>query len=108
MYNIIFFAKLEIQKRRDVFLDNYSKLEDILETETLSGYFVSARIITPDDQDHIQRTVGRKDKARIVLQKISGALSAGLSGGFEDLLSIIETHGNQDSKRLADLIHRQL
>lgn len=73
----------------------------------LLGHFVSARIISIDDLDHIQNLVGR-EKARFVLTKISSGLNAGLSGSFEDLLSIMEKHGNQDSKRLADTIRKQL
>lgn len=91
-----------------MFLEFYSKLEAVLEAEALSGHFVTARIISTDDQDCIQKLPVKKDKARFILQKISGALSSELSGSFEDLLSIMETHGNQDSKRLADLIRKQL
>ena len=79
-----------------------------MEAEALSGHFITARIISTDDQDRIQKFLASKDKARFVLQKISSALSSELSGSFEDLLSIMETHGNQDSKRLVDLIRKQL
>ena len=84
----------------------YDKLMNVLDVANLSKYFVAARIISIDDVDVINKTFEQDKRAHIVLSVVSHSLEAGFSGMFDDMLSIMETHGNQTNQELTREMQR--
>ena len=95
-------------KMLEVFTDHYSKLQNILPINNLSGHFVSERIITFEEEQVIQQTVVQSQAASIVLRKIANSLKAGHTRSFDKLLSIMKDHGGLSCEELANQIRGEL
>lgn len=90
---------------KNVFTDNYSKLCNTLtDIEGLLKYFVQEKLIKTEDQDEINALVKTSEKVQKLLKHIAGPLEAGDSKGFYTLLDVMEKHGVQATKDLADLM----
>ena len=90
---------------KNVFTDNYSNLCNTLtDIEGLLKYFVQEKLIKTEDQDEINALVKTPEKVQKLLKHIAGPLEAGDSKGFYTLLDVMEKHGVQATKDLADLM----
>ena len=90
-------------KEHDVFTENYAKFcSTLTDIENLLPYFVQEKIIKPEDQDDIKISAKTQDKVKNLLKHIAGPLQAGDSKGFYTMLSIMENHGVQATKDLAE------
>ena len=90
-------------KENDVFTENYSNFCNILtDIENLLQYFVQEKIIKPEDQDDIKIPAKTQDKVKNLLKYIADPLQAGNSKGFYTMLNIMENHGIQATKDLAE------
>ena len=108
-YNYIYFylSKGKAERMLEVFTNHYGKLQNILLVQNLSGYFVASRIITFDEENTIQQTVGQIQAATIVLRKIANSLQAGQTDSFVQLLKIMKNHGGLSCEQLADQINAE-
>jgi len=96
-------------REKEVFTHNYSKLCNTLtDIENLLHYFVQENIIKSDDQDKINILVKTSDKVKKLLKYIGGPLKVGDSKGFYTMLDIMETHGVQATKDLANSLKSAL
>ena len=84
-----------------VFKEYYSHLKSILSAQNLSQYLVSADVITFQDEEEICAAKTSFAKAFILLQRLAGPLEHGDTYGFDQLLHVMETHGNIATKDLA-------
>lgn len=92
----------------EVFTNHYGKLQKVLPTKTLSGYFVSERIISFEEEQIIQQTAGQTQAASLVLRKVASSLQAGQTIIFDKLLSIMKNHGGLSCEELANQIRGEL
>ena len=69
--------------------------------ENLLKYFITANIITTDDQSEILAPPKLTSKVTFMLRHISGPLEAGDTKPFRMMLDIMEKHGNFSTKSLA-------
>ena len=90
-------------KERNVFTEHYSIFCNTLtDIDNLLKYFVQEKVIKSDDQDEINSLVKKSEKVQKLLKHIVGPLEAGDSKGFYTMLDIMENHGVQATKDLAD------
>ena len=92
----------------EVFTNHYSKLQNTLPVKNLSGRFVSERIISFEEEQIIQQTVGQSQAASIVLRKIANSLQAGQKRNFVKLLIIMKDHGGLSCEELANQMREEL
>ena len=96
-------------KEYDVFTENYAKFcSTLTDIENLLQYFVQEKIIKPEDQDDIKISAKTQDKVKKLLKHIAGPLEAGDSKGFYTMLNIMENHGVQATKYLAESLQTEL
>jgi len=69
--------------------------------DNLLKHFVTGNIITVEDQRVIITNPRTSEKARLLLENISGPLQASNSKPFRIMLDIMEKHGNKATKELA-------
>jgi len=69
--------------------------------DNLLKYFVTESVINVEDQRVIIANPRTSEKARLLLEHISGPLQAGNSKPFRMMLDIMEKHGNIATKELA-------
>ena len=74
----------------------------------MASHFVSARIISPDDNYVIQHTTERSKIACIVLNKIYDSLKCGDEEKFDGFLSVMENNDNFCAARWAKEIKLKL
>ena len=91
-----------------MFKEYYWQLKNILSAQNLSQYFVSADVITFQDEEEICVAKTSSAKATILLQKLVGPLESGNTYGFHQLLHLMEVHGNIATKDLADKMKNRL
>jgi len=84
-----------------VFRKEYSRLSAMTDIDNLLKYFVAENIINFEDQEVITVNPRISEKARLLLENISGPLQAGNSKPFRRMLDIMEKHGNKATKELA-------
>ena len=90
-------------KESSVFTKHYSIFCDTLtDIDNLLKYFVQEKVIKPEDQDEINALVKKTEKVQKLLKHIAGPLEAGDNKGFYTMLDIMENHGVQATKDLAD------
>jgi len=70
----------------------------------LSHHLVSARILTTNEEEQLDKIDNSTDKATFVLRKIAAHLSRGFTESFNSLLSLIESHGDISSIQLVSEI----
>jgi len=87
-----------------VFTNYYAKLSEVVPFKEWSHYFVSAGIITNEDNKIIQSTVQPYKIASHVLDRIYQSLKLGGDYMFNKLLLIMEQHGNVSCIELANQI----
>ena len=80
----------------------------ILPTKTLTGYLVTKRIITFEEEEEIRQASSQLESTRLVLKKIVNSLQAGLVYSFDELIRIMEQHGNIACEQLASKIRLKL
>lgn len=89
-------------KEEKIFKNHYSKLcSTMVDVVNLLPYFIQEEIIPLDDQEEIKAKPRTKDKVEKLLQYISGPLQAGDVHSFHIMLSIMEEHGTQATRKLA-------
>jgi len=91
-----------------VFKVHYSALKNILFAENLSQHFVSADLISFQDEAEIFAASTSVEKATILLQKIVSPLESGQSFYFHEMLKIMNTYGNRATKDLANKMQLDL
>ena len=92
-----------------VFTEHYSKLCDTLtDVDNLLPQFVQIKIITTNDLEEINvmDPPTKKHKVQKLMTHISGPLTAGNTEVFYTMLRIMEKHGHQATKQLADQIRK--
>ena len=90
-------------KEDKIFSEHYSSFcSTLTDIDDLLKYFVQEDIIRSDDQDEINALTETPEKVQKLLKHISGPLEAGDSKGFYTMLDIMENHGAQDTKDLAN------
>ena len=96
-------------KENNAFTHNYAKLCNTLtDIENLLQYFVQEKIIKPEDQDDINILPKTQEKVKKLLKHVAGPLKAGDSKGFYTMLKIMENHGVQATKDLAEALKTEL
>ena len=92
-----------VQLHKDVFTNHYSALcTTLTDIDSLLPFFVAKKIITINDQTIIKGQTGTLNKVTALLPHISGPLDAGNSEGFQIMLTIMNEHGHQATKNLAE------
>ena len=74
----------------------------------MASHFVSARIISTDDNDKIQHTAERSKIACLVLNKIYDSLQCGDEEKFDGFLSTMENNDNKCALHMAKEIKLKL
>ena len=93
------------QKEYTLFEKYFSKLIDIVtDIDTLLPYFVSKRIIKPQDIEVIMAKPRTSERVYKLLMYIEGPLRMTDSTSFHDLLDIMSEHGIITTKKLAATI----
>ena len=92
----------------EVFVNHYGKLQNILAVKSLSGHFISERLINFEEEQIIQQTVGQTQAASIVLRKIGYSLRAGQTESFDRLLTVMKGHGGLSCEELANQMRGEL
>ena len=89
---------------KDIFRKHYAQMCDVLKTEDgLLKYFVSANLITYDDESDIMDQP-LAQKGSILLKHFSGPVSNGYTDGFLTMLNIMQSHGKATAQELANTI----
>ena len=89
---------------KKIFTNHYSELCGVLKNEDgLLSKFVTAGIITTDDEDVIKKEK-LTTKGSTLLAHISGPVQSGYTTGFYAMLNIMKSHGKSDAQQLADKI----
>ena len=86
-----------------MFIQYYSKLISILKVD-LTPHFVTAKIITPSDEDEITikaSTKSHKAAVMMLLKPVSSSLETGYTTSFHKMLEIMQRHGNDDTQHLS-------
>lgn len=92
-----------------VFTKYYAPLcNTITDINELLKYFVTEKIITMDEEEHIKACVSKPEKVSKLLLSISGPLKADDSNGFHMMLRIMKTYGIDATQRLADSIIKEI
>ena len=91
-----------------MFTNYYGKLQNILPVKSLSGHFISERIINFEEEQMIQQAIVQSQAASIVLRKIANSLQAGHTRSFNKLLIIMKDHGGLTCEELANQIVGEL
>ena len=90
-------------KEDKIFSEHYSTFCSTLnDIDDLLKYFVQEEVIKSDDQDEINALTETPEKVQKLLKHISGPLEAGDSKGFYIMLDIMDNHGVQATKELAN------
>ena len=92
-------------KEKDVFTQHYCTIKDVC---SLLPHFVTAKIIGEDDRKEINTLRTSSEKVQKLLTHISGPLDAGNTQPFYLMLSIMEEHGTEATKKQATVIRRKL
>ena len=90
-------------KEDKIFNEHYSTIcSTLTDIDNLLKYLVQEDVIKSDDQDEINALTETPEKVQKLLKHICGPLEAGDSKGFYTMLDIMENHGVQATKDLAD------
>ena len=90
-----------------IFTNHYSKLCEVLKNEErLLSEFVTAGIITTNDEDDIRRA-SLANKGSKLLGHIDGPVQSGYTKGFYAMLNIMKSHGKVDAQFLADKVLKE-
>ena len=89
-------------KEQDVFIDNYSKIVDVLKLsfKNMKPHFISERIIDIEEKSKIT--------AEDLLDKIMTHIKDGNTDPFYTMLNIIKSHGNAFGEELAAVVKESL
>ena len=91
------------------FIGNYSKLCDtLIDINQLLPYFVQEQIISVVDHQQINAIAALKMKVQKLMEYISGPLQHGDTKGFYIMLKIMEEHGNEATRQLAEQIRSEI
>lgn len=74
----------------------------------MASHFVSAHIISTDDNHVIQHTTERSKIACLVLNKISDSLKCGIEEKFDGFLSVMESYDDVCVLHMAEEIRQKL
>ena len=108
-YVALSISRAAADRDKEVFISNYSKYCNTMsDVEHLVKYFISANIISTDDQSEIIATPRLTSKVELVLKHISGPLEAGDTKPFRMMLDIMEKHGILATKTLGISVKKSL
>ncbi|XP_065891851.1 uncharacterized protein [Dysidea avara] len=96
------------EKKLEVFTKYYASLTSTLPIKNLSSHFISGGVINFEDEEAIQQMARSSEGSSSVLRKIASSLKAGQTKSFDNLLSIMEQHGDVSCSELADQIREEL
>ena len=82
-----------------IFTDNYAKLSQVLNVNTLIPHFITNRIITVTDASDIRSCNRESEK---LLEYIARHLKAGYTYSFYLMLHVMKTHGTITAETLAE------
>ena len=92
----------------EVFTDYYGRLATALPFKELSCHFVTARIISSEENQAIQQTAENSEMASLVFSKIHSSLQAGQTEMFDKFLLILDAHDNGSCIELANQMRAEL
>ena len=93
---------------RKIFTKNFGSLVNVLSSTNLYSQFVSGNDITLTDFQEISSCTTSKQKAELLLTKLSATIDAGHTTSFYNLLSIMVDYGNIATKELSLQIRQSL
>ena len=93
---------------RKVFTKNFGSLINVLSSTDLYSYFVSENVITLADFQEISSCATSKQKAGLLLTKISATIDAGHTSSFYSMLNIMVDFGNIATNELSLQIRQSL
>jgi len=92
-------------EEKEIFTQYYAKLcSTLTDVQHLLPHFVAESIIKLQDEEYINSLSLSSQKVKSLLKHISGPLNVGHTKGFHTMLKILETHGTQATKELANEI----
>ena len=92
----------------EVFTDYYGRMATAVPFKELSCHFVSARIISSEENQIIQQTTKSSEISSFVLNKIYCSLQAGHTKVFDKFVSILHAHDNGSCVELANQMRGEL
>jgi len=96
-------------KEKEIFIEHYSLIcNTMLDIDNLLPHFLTNQIIPVDDFTEIMVKPRKTDKVDKLLQYIYGSLQAGYVKNFYTMLSIMERHGIQATRKLASRLRLSL
>lgn len=96
-----------VAKKLEVFTKYYDKFTNVLPIRNISSHFVSAGIMSFEDEEAIQQSTSSSTFSQF-LRNIARSLEAGQTKSFDKLLFIMEKHGGISCKELVDQIRNEL
>ena len=93
---------------RKVFTKNFGSLVSVLSSTDLYSHFVPEDIITLTDFQEISSCTTPKQKAELLLTKMSATIDAGHTTSFYNMLNIMVNFGTIATKELSLQIRRSL
>ena len=97
-----------VAQKSKIFIDHYAELSTALPFKDMASHFVSARIISTDDNHVIQHTAERSKIACLVLNKIYDSLKCGDEEKFDGFLFVMENNDDMCSLHMAEKIRLKL
>ena len=88
-------------KEYKIFIQHYKKLTDLLPISSITPQLVSAEVITIAEEEQILS--GPRQKASVLLSKISKSLESGYVKSFYSLLTIMRESGGDISTLACDI-----
>ena len=95
-------------RKLEVFTKYYASLCSVLPMKNITSHFVSAGVISFEDEEVIQQMTRSSEGSTLVLRKIANSLKAGQMKTFGNLLSIMEQHGGVSCEELANQMRGEL
>ena len=91
-----------------IFLDYYEKLSNILPISDLCPYFVSEKVISPSDIEHIIKSPTSVAAAKLALDRVTDKVKIGEVEPLEKMLLIMRQRGNDVTKIVSTELKHKL
>ncbi|XP_065895596.1 uncharacterized protein [Dysidea avara] len=95
-------------RKLEVFTKYYASLSSVLPIKSITSHFISAGVISFEDEEVIQQMSSSLARSTLVLRKIASSLQAGQTKSFDKLLFIMEEHGGMPCDDLANQMRVEL
>jgi len=99
---------IEADRKLEVFTKYYASLSSVLPIKNITRHFISAGMISFEDEEVIQQMARSSEGSSLVLRKIASSLKAGQTKSLDNLLFIMEEHGGVSCNELANQMREEL